>query len=64
MPEEFTRTLESPVVFRMTESGEVKTITVSRDEPEWSVNFKKAIVLLFQTKFENTGRDLDENTVS
>jgi hypothetical protein len=30
--------------------GEVKRVTVSSEEPEWSVNFKKALISAFKMK--------------
>jgi len=33
-------------------NGEIKSAKISRDEPVWSVNFKKALALQFQTKMD------------
>ena len=43
------RMLSKPTPFEVSESGKVSSIRVSQDEPEWSINFKKALVALFQT---------------
>jgi hypothetical protein len=40
---EYKQYMESPVVF-MTEHGQFKTVSVSSSEPEYSVNFKKALI--------------------
>jgi hypothetical protein len=33
-------------------NGEIKSAKVSKDEPVWSVNFKKALALQFQTRMD------------
>ena len=43
VPEAFRVFLESPVMGEM-EAWKIKKVTLSADEPEWSVNFKKALV--------------------
>ena len=43
------RMLSKPTPFEISESGKVSSIRVSHDESEWSINFKKALVALFQT---------------
>merc|ERR1712055_655843 len=43
VPEAFRAFLESPVKGEM-EAWQIKKVTLSADEPEWSVNFKKALV--------------------
>ena len=43
VPEAFRSFLESPVKGEM-EAWKIKKVTLSADEPEWSVNFKKALV--------------------
>ena len=44
------RMLSMPTPFEVSrESGRVSSIRVSQEEPEWSVNFKKALIALFQT---------------
>jgi len=40
---EYQRYMESPVEFR-TEQGQFRTVSVSSNEPQWSVNFKKALI--------------------
>ena len=49
VPSESMRMLSKPTPFEVSESGKVSSIRVSTDEPEWSINFKKALVALFQT---------------
>ena len=48
---DFLTTLSKPFVFSMT-NGEIHSAKISRDEPMWSANFKKALALQFQTKIE------------
>ena len=43
VPEAFRVFLESPVMGEMV-AWKIKKVTLSADEPEWSVNFKKALV--------------------
>ena len=33
-------------------NGEIRTPKIFKDEPVWSVNFKKALALQFQTKMD------------
>jgi len=66
VPSEAGQVLQLPVVFRLKqESGEFDTITVSSQEPEWSVNFKKALVVLFQARTKKPQQSgIEENLVS
>jgi len=51
---ENTQILASPVVFGIdSETGEVRNMVISKNEPEWSVNFKKGIIAHFQDKMES-----------
>jgi hypothetical protein len=43
--------------------GEIRSAKVSRDEPVWSVNFKKALALQLQTKLDLSNREQEENRV-
>jgi len=53
VPAEFKKILAIPVVVEISaETGEVVKVVISKTEPEWSVNFKKGIVSLFQVKME------------
>ena len=46
--------LEQPTQFRMhTVSGQFLSMKVGQQESDWAINFKKAIVVLFQTKSVN-----------
>merc|ERR1719367_2725608 len=49
------RMLSKPTPFEISGSGKVSSIHVSHDEPEWSINFKKALVALFQTGLGEAG---------
>jgi len=54
VPEEFKRILSLPVIVELDgQTGEVSKVTISKREPEWSVNLKKGIVSLFQVKMES-----------
>merc|ERR1711962_816500 len=49
VPEEFKRILAMPVLVELdSETGAIRAVKVSKSEPEWSVNYKKGIVSLFQ----------------
>ena len=52
VPAEFKKILAIPVVVELGVTGEVVKMVISKNEPEWSVNFKKGIVSLFQVKVE------------
>ena len=54
VPAEFKKILAKPVVVELDAlTGAVAKMVISRNEPEWSVNFKKGIVSLFQVKMES-----------
>ena len=62
VPEEFNRILAMPVLVELDgETGAIRAVKVSKSEPEWSVNYKKGIVSLFQVKMESS---LSSNMVS
>ena len=52
--------LLEPIYFTMS-GGEIQNARVAKDDPVWSVNFKKALVFQLQTKL---GNQLEENTAS
>merc|ERR1711962_1813636 len=55
VPEEFKRILAMPVLVELGgETGAIRAVKVSKSEPEWSVNYKKGIVSLFQVKMESS----------
>ena len=54
--------LEQPIVFELVR-GEIRLAKISREEPEWSVNFKKALALLFQTKVDSSSWQPEGNHV-
>ena len=60
---EIRRLLEQPIVFELY-NGEIRQAKISRQEPEWSVNFKKALALLFQTKVDSSAWQPEGNHVS
>lgn len=51
LPSEHAERLSDRVVLKLKESGEFEVLIVKEEEPEWSINFKKALATLFQTKF-------------
>ena len=55
--------LEQPIVVELVR-GEIRQARISREEPEWSVNFKKALALLFQTKVDSSSWLAEGNHVS
>ena len=61
---ESAQMLGMTTLFSMGQGGIIEHITMSKDEPEWSVNFKKAIVVLFQTQNSHGASALETNTVS
>lgn len=61
IPQEHKQLLARPLIIRLSFSGEIKEVIVSKDEPEWVINFKKGIALLFQTKIDKYSRELEEN---
>jgi hypothetical protein len=54
--------LSMPLSFSVRD-GEIKAVTVSGAEQQWSLNFKKALVVMFQTKMEKSSLDLEMNTI-
>ena len=65
VPEEYKQALQSPAVFQYGQSGSFESAIVNQDEPEWSVNFKKALIAVFQTQYNGgqSVRGLDSNQV-
>jgi len=61
VPEEYRQILAKPVIIELTPNGEIAKVVVSKTEPEWSVNYKKGIVSLFQIKMDSTSVELDQN---
>ena len=64
MPSSHEQILAKPVEFVVACDGAVRELTVSRDEPEWSLNFKKALVVLFQSTVDTYSIELEQNRVS
>lgn len=62
VPHEFQTILESPVEFSIV-NGEIRSVKVSRDEADWSVNFKKALVSLMKVQTPAGHHDLSHNSV-
>lgn len=57
------RILEQPIIFELVR-GEIREAKISREEPEWSVNFKKALALLFQAKVDTSSWMGEENQIN
>ena len=53
-----------PCEFVFDDNGAVREVVVNKEEPEWSINFKKALIVLFQTKVDSYSWELEENRVS
>ena len=64
VPAEQAQILANPVAFVLDCNGAVREVTVSKDEPEWSINFKKALIVLFQAKVDSYSWELEQNRVS
>ncbi len=66
LPASAAQSLRKPTVFKMNSgNGEFESMTVDQNEPTWSLNFKKGIVVLFQTKgLGNTESSVDSNMAS
>jgi len=60
---EIRRLLEQPIIFELYH-GEIRQAKISRQEPEWSVNFKKSLALLFQTKVDSSAWQPEGNHIS
>lgn len=60
--EEYAHALSKPFVFRM-RNGEIVEPRASRSEPVWSLNFKKGLALQFQTKFDSSALQVEENRI-
>jgi hypothetical protein len=54
--------LSQPIVFTVS-GGEVRSAKVSRDDPVWAVNFKKALALQLQTKLDSAANEIEVNRV-
>ena len=65
MPHEHRQILGSPIDVLIANDGGIARVTVSKSEPEWSVNFKKGLLSLFQKKIdESFSTELVQNMVS
>ena len=64
VPSEQAQILAKPVAFVLDCNGAVREVTVSKDEPEWSINFKKALIVLFQAKVDSYSWELEQNRVN
>ena len=64
VPAAYKEMLAKPAEFVLSCNGEVREVVVSRDESEWSINFKKALIVLFQTKVDSYNVELEQNRVS
>ena len=62
VPSEFQTVLEYPVEFTMV-NGEIRRMEVSKEEPEWSLNFKKALLSLVKIQTPTGSIDRVNNHV-
>ena len=56
--------MAKPVEFVISANGAISEVVVSKDESEWSINFKKALIVLFQNKVDSYSVELEQNRVS
>jgi hypothetical protein len=63
LPSEHSQKLSDRVVLKLKETGEFEVLIVKEDEPEWSINFKKALATLFQTKFGSDEQKIAQELV-
>jgi hypothetical protein len=63
VPAEYEQILAKPVEFVIACDGAVREVIVSKEEPEWSINFKKALIVQFQTKVDSYSVELQQNRV-
>ena len=61
---EHKQILAKPIEFVVACDGAIRKVVVSKNEPEWSINFKKALLVLFQTKVDTYNIQLEQNRVS
>ena len=71
LPQNVLRHLEHTTILKLnpgssSSSGKMlfESLTVSGEEPEWSVNFKKALVVLFTVRTSEPYSRISENFVS
>jgi len=57
---EYQKYLSQPMMFTMT-NGEITSAKISKNEPVWCVNFKKALALQFQAKMDVSSRLNDDS---
>eukprot|EP00094_Tigriopus_californicus_P013707 TCALIF_13264-PA protein Name:"Similar to Vg Vitellogenin (Apis mellifera)" AED:0.01 eAED:0.01 QI:81/1/0.6/1/1/0.8/5/0/1798 len=64
VPSEYAKYLEIPTIFQFEKrTGEFLSLVVSGDEPEWCINFKKALVSLIQTKIQDSQSAVESNKI-
>lgn len=56
IPQQSAKCLEEPISFRLGENGAAEQIKVEQHSPMWCVNFKKALINLFQAKMQSEGQ--------
>ena len=64
VPATYAQLLAKPVEVVISCNGAIREVAVSRDDQKWSINFKKALVVLFQAKIDSYSIELEENRVS
>ena len=64
VPATYAQLLAKPVEVIISCNGAIREVAVSRDDQKWSINFKKALVVLFQAKIDSYSIELEENRVS
>lgn len=66
LPSDFSRWVNEPTQVTMKGNGEFEHMVVGEQEPEWSINLKKGLIALFQTRFNqggNVNAEVQSNTL-
>jgi hypothetical protein len=63
VPATYAQLLAKPVEVVISCNGAIREVAVSRDDQKWSINFKKALVVLFQAKIDSYSIELEENRI-
>jgi hypothetical protein len=64
VPADYAEILAKPVEFIISDNGAISQVVVSKGDFEWSINFKKALIVLFQNTVDSYSVELEQNRVS
>ncbi len=62
--QEYAQILSQPIEVELNQQGEIKQAKIVRSDPEWSVNLKKSLALLYQTKMDSSSWQTQDNQVN